>query len=218
MRAPASLLHATTTGDLVSAASPSPAGSGPEQQNGAAVDSDMVVILASFLCALVCVLGLALVSRCACRLRRSSSSSSSAAPPPPKGLKKKAIDALPIVSFTPAAAAMPCPPAASGGECAICLAEFAEGEELRVLLPRCAHAFHVACIDAWLRTRATCPSCRASLVVAPRRPWRPQYRALLRVQITPSCLDQACAAGGCSFLFFSSSIVASSCVFSSPLL
>ncbi|KAL6603355.1 hypothetical protein ACP70R_043716 [Stipagrostis hirtigluma subsp. patula] len=168
MRAPARILGAATTaaGDVA----PSPPPSSEQQgETVLTVDSDMVVILASFLCALVCVLGLALVSRCACRLRRhraSSSDNPAAAQPPPKGLKKKAIDALPTVSFaaagtastTATAAAAPCP----ATECAICLAEFAEGEELRVL-PRCGHGFHVACVDAWLRTRATCPSCRAAI-------------------------------------------------------
>ncbi|XP_044962141.1 probable E3 ubiquitin-protein ligase ATL44 [Hordeum vulgare subsp. vulgare] len=164
MRAPARVLHRaaalTAAGTTETSSSPASPQQPTEQAAPMAVDSDMTVILASLLCAVVCVLGLALASRCACRRRSSSSTSSSDAPP--KGLKKKAIDALPTVSFA-AAAASPQPAAT---ECAICLAEFAEGEGVRVL-PRCGHAFHALCIDAWLRTCATCPSCRASIVAAP---------------------------------------------------
>ncbi|EER99258.1 hypothetical protein BDA96_02G292200 [Sorghum bicolor] len=46
-------------------------------------------------------------------------------------------------------------------ECAVCLAEYAGGEEVRVL-PTCRHGFHRECVDRWLLTRApTCPVCRA---------------------------------------------------------
>uniref|UniRef100_A0ACD5U1H1 Uncharacterized protein n=1 Tax=Avena sativa TaxID=4498 RepID=A0ACD5U1H1_AVESA len=47
----------------------------------------------------------------------------------------------------------------SRAECAICLAEFAPGDKLRVL-PRCSHGFHASCIDRWLAARPTCPTCR----------------------------------------------------------
>jgi E3 ubiquitin-protein ligase ATL41 len=30
-------------------------------------------------------------------------------------------------------------------------------------LPSCGHSFHVECVDAWLRTRTTCPLCRAEV-------------------------------------------------------
>ncbi|WOH12358.1 hypothetical protein DCAR_0831861 [Daucus carota subsp. sativus] len=33
-------------------------------------------------------------------------------------------------------------------ECAVCLSEFAEDEEIRTL-PECLHSFHVECIDMW---------------------------------------------------------------------
>ncbi|KAI3930704.1 hypothetical protein MKX01_037150 [Papaver californicum] len=33
--------------------------------------------------------------------------------------------------------------------CAICLSEFVNGEEIR-LLSKCNHGFHVSCIEAWL--------------------------------------------------------------------
>ncbi|CAN6361921.1 unnamed protein product [Urochloa humidicola] len=45
--------------------------------------------------------------------------------------------------------------------CAVCQADYAEGDELR-RLPECGHAFHRGCIDQWLRRRPTCPVCRAS--------------------------------------------------------
>ncbi|KAF8701006.1 hypothetical protein HU200_033898 [Digitaria exilis] len=49
------------------------------------------------------------------------------------------------------------------GECAVCLGEYAAGEEVRVL-PACRHGFHRECVDRWLLTRApTCPVCRATV-------------------------------------------------------
>ncbi|KAF7850947.1 hypothetical protein BT93_L4857 [Corymbia citriodora subsp. variegata] len=132
-----------------------------------AVDSDFVVILAALLCALICVLGLIAVARCAWLRRLSSFSTGggggpppSPPPPPPskanKGLKKKVLRSLPKLTFTPDAAAR-------FSDCTICLAEFAEGDEIRVL-PHCGHAFHVACIDPWLGSHSSCPSCRRILV------------------------------------------------------
>jgi hypothetical protein len=52
---------------------------------------------------------------------------------------------------------------ADGDECAVCLAEYAAGDEVRVL-PACRHGFHRECVDRWLLTRApTCPVCRSPL-------------------------------------------------------
>lgn len=50
-----------------------------------------------------------------------------------------------------------------GTECSVCLSEFEEDETLR-LLPKCSHAFHVPCIDTWLRSHTNCPMCRAPIV------------------------------------------------------
>lgn len=47
-----------------------------------------------------------------------------------------------------------------GTECSVCLSEFQEEESLR-LLPKCSHAFHIPCIDTWLRSHKNCPLCRA---------------------------------------------------------
>ncbi|XAR53032.1 hypothetical protein NMG60_11021418 [Bertholletia excelsa] len=50
-----------------------------------------------------------------------------------------------------------------GTECSVCLNEFQEDETLR-LLPKCSHAFHLPCIDTWLRSHTNCPLCRAGIV------------------------------------------------------
>mmetsp|Transcript_14899 Transcript_14899/g.26109 ORF Transcript_14899/g.26109 Transcript_14899/m.26109 type:complete len:247 (-) Transcript_14899:78-818(-) len=45
--------------------------------------------------------------------------------------------------------------------CAICLCEFADGEELRRAPCAGGHAFHPKCLRGWLeRSNATCPVCR----------------------------------------------------------
>uniref|UniRef100_A0A0D9XEN2 RING-type E3 ubiquitin transferase n=1 Tax=Leersia perrieri TaxID=77586 RepID=A0A0D9XEN2_9ORYZ len=51
-----------------------------------------------------------------------------------------------------------------GGDCAVCLGEFRDGELVR-LLPRCSHPFHAPCIDTWLRAHVNCPICRSPVVV-----------------------------------------------------
>lgn len=50
-----------------------------------------------------------------------------------------------------------------GTECSVCLNEFQDDETLR-LLPKCSHAFHIPCIDTWLRSHTNCPLCRAPIV------------------------------------------------------
>ncbi|KAG8518251.1 E3 ubiquitin-protein ligase RNF43, partial [Galemys pyrenaicus] len=50
----------------------------------------------------------------------------------------------------------------SGPTCAICLEEFFDGEELRVI--SCRHEFHRACVDPWLHEHQTCPLCMFNIV------------------------------------------------------
>ncbi|CAA7399584.1 unnamed protein product [Spirodela intermedia] len=137
--------------------------SAPPPLQALAADSDVAVILAALICALVCVVGLALAARCACLRRHSAGAPPPPPPPPTKGLKEKALRSIPRLPFHAAAAA------AGGGEfpadCPICLAEFADNDEIRVL-PRCGHAFHVTCVDVWLRGHPSCPSCRQTPLVS----------------------------------------------------
>ncbi|KAK9948224.1 hypothetical protein M0R45_003810 [Rubus argutus] len=133
------------------------------------LESDFVVILAALLCAVICVVGLLAVARCAW-LRRApglvrgggGGPGSAQASSANKGLKKKVLQQLPKFTYGDGGSA---PPPKMGSECAICLGEFAEGDEIRVL-PQCGHVFHVGCIDTWLGSHSSCPSCRQILVVA----------------------------------------------------
>lgn len=50
--------------------------------------------------------------------------------------------------------------AGAEAECAICLSEFAEGDGIRVLA-RCKHGFHAQCIEEWLSSHSSCPTCRS---------------------------------------------------------
>ncbi|KAI3753229.1 hypothetical protein L2E82_25275 [Cichorium intybus] len=63
-------------------------------------------------------------------------------------------------------------------ECAVCLLEFEDNDYVRTL-PVCFHAFHVDCIDVWLRCHANCPLCRAS-VFRPESPFLPVMSARIR--------------------------------------
>lgn len=53
-----------------------------------------------------------------------------------------------------------------GTDCSVCLSEFQEHESLR-LLPKCNHAFHLPCIDTWLKSHSSCPLCRATIISFP---------------------------------------------------
>nr|CAB3488042.1 unnamed protein product [Digitaria exilis] len=135
-------------------------------------DHDVVIVLGSLLCAMITVLGIGLLARCACgRGPRIPAAGN-------RGLKKSVLRKIPTVPYAAPTSATASSSSSCGGvggggdeessgeaaaeECAICLAEFEEGEAVRVL-PPCGHGFHAACIDKWLRAHSTCPSCRRIL-------------------------------------------------------
>ncbi|KAE8683156.1 RING-H2 finger protein ATL72 [Hibiscus syriacus] len=72
-----------------------------------------------------------------------------------RGLKSSALRQIPVVVYSSGMnmKAMDCP---------ICLGEFMDGEKVRVL-PKCNHGFHLRCIDTWLMSHSSCPTCRRSL-------------------------------------------------------
>ncbi|CAD6272451.1 unnamed protein product [Miscanthus lutarioriparius] len=114
-----------------------------------------------------------------------ASSVASSPPASPKARDRRevqlAITALPVFvhSSSPGGGGG----GATGGgpaaaECAICIAEFADGDEGR-LLPRCGHRFHVRCVDTWFRFHTTCPLCRATVLAEAAPPEEPAQTANL---------------------------------------
>ncbi|KAG0458102.1 hypothetical protein HPP92_022993 [Vanilla planifolia] len=69
------------------------------------------------------------------------------------GIDKAVIESLPFFRFSALKGSR------EGLECAVCLSRFEDNEFLR-LLPRCKHAFHMACVDLWLNSHSSCPLCR----------------------------------------------------------
>ncbi|CAN6327910.1 unnamed protein product [Urochloa humidicola] len=150
-----------------------------------AVHGRAVPLLVGLLCAVVLCVALCLYFRWRCHRHAhdpeaaTSSSSSSAATMPP-GLDADAIRGLPVTLYRPPAS--PPPPAGvqgkvggdDGGEaeaeadehaaalCSICISALVAGEKVKVL-PPCGHCFHPDCVDAWLRSHASCPLCRCLL-------------------------------------------------------
>ncbi|XP_047063489.1 RING-H2 finger protein ATL3-like [Lolium rigidum] len=76
-------------------------------------------------------------------------------PFPRRGLPAAVLRSLPVSVYAAAAGKH-----ADALECAVCLSEVADGEKVRDL-PKCAHRFHVECIDMWFHSHDTCPLCRA---------------------------------------------------------
>lgn len=68
---------------------------------------------------------------------------------------------LPTRLFTSTAALLPISPD-DAPACAVCLEDFKDGEELRVL--PCKHELHRSCVDPWLEVNHTCPLCKANIL------------------------------------------------------
>jgi hypothetical protein len=157
---------------------------------GGGVHTDTLLIQAAVLCFILCVVGLALVARCSGLCNPSAFSvdapGAMGANAPCKGIKKAALQSLPTVSWLVRRE--------EEEECAICLAEFASGDVVRVL-PPCGHRFHAACVDVWLLSSSTCPSCRRALVVSAPPPTEPP--AMCSCAVADVAVAQASATGRC---------------------
>ncbi|KAK9059396.1 hypothetical protein SSX86_022016 [Deinandra increscens subsp. villosa] len=73
-----------------------------------------------------------------------------------KGLDERFIKSISVCKYKKEDGLVTCT------DCSVCLGEFQEEESIK-LLPKCSHAFHVYCIDTWLKTHLNCPLCRANV-------------------------------------------------------
>jgi len=123
----------------------------------ASFDSGLAIILGALFCSILCALVVsAVVRRCILRRRRWPEIDVDAEGDKGGTCKKFDIKELPTTVYR---AGSPL----AGMDCPICLAEFVEGEKVRIL-PECCHSFHMDCIDTWVVSNASCPSCRHSLL------------------------------------------------------
>lgn len=128
--------------------------------NPSPFDTNVIIIMAALLCVLVCALGINSLVRCMLRCGRRMAFESveeAAVRRSNTGLKKRIVKSLPTVIYGNEKS--------TSSECPICLGDFVEGESLRVL-PECKHDFHVKCIDTWLASHSSCPTCRNNLMGA----------------------------------------------------
>lgn len=73
-------------------------------------------------------------------------------------ISEEVLQALPVTVYNPSNMDL------MDVECPVCLSEFQQGQEIR-LLPACKHVYHRKCLDQWLDYQhMTCPLCRTSLV------------------------------------------------------
>ncbi|KAF8011921.1 hypothetical protein BT93_I0141 [Corymbia citriodora subsp. variegata] len=130
--------------------------------NDNSFDSNVVMVLSVLLCALICSLGLNSIIRCALRcsslVSTETNGHNASARLANTGVKKKALKTFPVVNYS---SELKLP--GLDTECIICLSEFATNDRVRIL-PKCHHGFHVRCIDKWLNSHSSCPTCRHCLI------------------------------------------------------
>ncbi|KAK4359803.1 hypothetical protein RND71_022032 [Anisodus tanguticus] len=133
--------------------------------NNNTIDANVIMVLAVLACALICSLVLNSIVKCAFKcsslILADPSSNYTNNPSSPKlankGIKKKALKTFPVITYTTELKY-----SGFDSECVICLSEFGVGEKVKVL-PKCNHGFHVKCIDKWLNSHSSCPTCRHCL-------------------------------------------------------
>ncbi|KAK4359798.1 hypothetical protein RND71_022027 [Anisodus tanguticus] len=126
-------------------------------------DANVIMVLAILVCAVICslVLNSIIKNLFSCStlvLVESSSNNPSSSKLANRGIKKKALKTFPVITYT-----TEFKHSWVDSECVICLSKFGVGEKVKIL-PKCNHGFHIKCIDKWLNSHSSCPTCRHCLI------------------------------------------------------
>lgn len=128
------------------------------KSSAVAMSDDTKVIILALFCAVISLTGLVFVVPWGYIWR--SWQNRMAARRANTGMKETFIQALPSLIY--GKATLQLTGLSTATDCAICTEEFVEGVCVRVL-PNCNHRFHMECIDKWLRSHSSCPTCRHCL-------------------------------------------------------
>ncbi|KAI3953551.1 hypothetical protein MKX01_016290 [Papaver californicum] len=135
--------------------------SGTKAPGGSDFDANVLMVLSVLICGLICALALNSIIRCAilsCSNRIARDLGDNTPQLANTGIKKKALKIFPTVTYS---IGLKLP--SLDTECVICISEFGPGEKIRIL-PKCNHGFHTKCIDKWLSSHSSCPTCRHCLI------------------------------------------------------
>ncbi|KAL1359226.1 hypothetical protein AAHE18_04G093200 [Arachis hypogaea] len=139
----------------------------PQSPNNNSGCFNLMVILAAIVCAFLCALGLNTILQCTLQCANHVLTEPLqwiASRGINSGLKKKEMVALPTSIYNSnshnnnsnsSSSNSGSSPSSGSASCAICLADFSDGDKIR-FLPKCNHRFHVACIDKWLLSHSSC--------------------------------------------------------------
>ncbi|KMT09211.1 hypothetical protein BVRB_6g133130 [Beta vulgaris subsp. vulgaris] len=133
----------------------------PSSRRGSSIDADVVMIFSVLLCLLIFSICVNCLIRCMLKcfvVITAQDQSNLQKKIISNGVDKRALRTFPVVKYSKEVKIQ-----GLSTECVICLSEFKGGEKVRIL-PKCNHGFHVHCIDKWLSSQSSCPTCRQSLV------------------------------------------------------
>ncbi|KAF9603775.1 hypothetical protein IFM89_037861 [Coptis chinensis] len=137
--------------------------------NGTHFNGNIAMVLIFVFCALVCAIAVNAAIRFMVRHTREEQGQEEQEQeqPHPQKLTNSSLPpniSFPTLVFSSGTKMKLAGAGAEAAECAICLSEFVDGDGVRIL-PKCKHGFHVKCIEGWLSSQVSCPTCRTTCII-----------------------------------------------------